>query len=418
MAQFSHDSYILPASYDSVPQAFQSNKSAKPIPCSLQTTNVPALTGSAAASGTSIIQLPCGSSAGLMLSPYLRFDAAVDTGVAQFKGSTHSATAMINRLSTYINSVQIDNIQSADQVYDTLFAHATSNDWLQRDANVLMGTGVGSVTGAGAAAPAATAGGGLTTTPRTFIVPLIGALGTQQAIPLYLFNGTLQIQIDWNSVARSLFTAGAGAAIALTNVQLVYDKISVEQAFVDKVRMDMMSGQKYVLGYTNFQATTLATLAGQQTLNYGLNVSSLKGCVANQVLTADLSNKAAQGLSEANGLTQFQLSLDGRLINSNTLDASSVAKQALVFAELNKVFGRLFDASVTDSSDAASYQLQSFAVGVSAQRCNEALAFAGSPVSVASIQATTAAALYTMTVIFIADYQLLVDSSGSVEIVR
>jgi hypothetical protein len=117
-------------------------------------------------------------------------------------------------------------------------------------------------------------------------------------------------------------------------------------------------------------------------------------------------------------MTQFQLSLDGRLINSNTLDASSVAKQALVFAELNKVFGRLFDASVTDSSDAAAYQVQSFAVGVSAQRCNEALAFAGSPVSVASIQATTAAANYTMTVIFIADYQLLVDASGSVEIVR
>jgi hypothetical protein len=385
-----------------------SNKSAKPIPCSLQTVNIPALTATAAASGTSIIQLPCGSSAGIMLNPYIRFDVLLAGGGADteytFKGATKSATSLINRLSTYINSVQVDNIQNADQVYDLLFAHSTSNDWITHDAQVLMYSGVAS----GAAAPAL----------RTVVMPLIGALGTQQGVPLFALNGTLQVQLDYNSVARAVYQ-NAGTAItgfAISNVQLVYDKISVEQMFVDKVKSDMAQGRKYVLGYTNFQSTTL-TPGLSAFFNYGLNVSSLRAVAAQQILTADLSTIGNQGLSLRNGLTQFQVSLDGRLVNSNTLNA--VASPALVFAELNKCFSRLFDASITDVSTGATYATTSFAAGVSAQRCNEALAFAGSPVSVVGINVNAADnATHTMFLSFISDYQLLIDASGAVEIVR
>lgn len=401
--------YILPASYDSVPQAFMSNKSAKPIPCSLQTVNIPALTATANASGTSIIQLPCGSSAGIMLNPYIRFDVLNAGGgadaVYSYKGATKSATSLINRLSTYINSVQVDNIQNADQVYDLLFAHSTSNDWITHDAQVLMFSGVAS-----AAAAQAT---------RTIVMPLIGALGTQQGVPLFALNGTLQVQLDFNSVARAIYQSAGATAItgfAISNVQLVYDKISVEQMFVDKVKSDMAQGRKYVLGYTNFQSTTL-TPGLSAFFNYGLNVSSLRAVAAQQILTADLSAIGNEGLSLRNGLTQFQVSLDGRLVNSNTLNA--VASPALVFAELNKCFSRLFDASITDVSTSATYLTTSFAAGVSAQRCNEALAFAGSPVSVVGINVNAADnATYTMFLSFISDYQLLIDASGAVEIVR
>jgi hypothetical protein len=115
--------YFLPASRDSIPEQFCSNKNPKPIPCSVQCVNVPSLTSNANASGTSIIQIPAGSSAGLMCNPYLRFNLSVasTTAVAcRFKGSVGSCTSLINRLSTYVNSTQIDNIQNADQVYDTL----------------------------------------------------------------------------------------------------------------------------------------------------------------------------------------------------------------------------------------------------------------------------------------------------------
>lgn len=410
--------YILPASYDSVPQAFMSNKSAKPIPCSLQTVNIPALTSTAVASGTSIIQLPCGSSAGIMLNPYIRFDVqpAGGDGAIQYKykGVSASATALINRLSTYINSVQVDNVQNADQVYDTLFSHSTSSQWLDHDAQVLMASGL------------TTAAGDLAV--KTVVIPLIGSLGSQQGIPLFALNGTLQVQLDYNSVARAYYKANAGGAdltgFSISNVQLVYDKISVEQAFVDKVKSDMAQGRKYVLGYTNFQSTTLQS-GTQAFFNYGLNVSSLRAVVAQQLTSTDLTTQgngdvAGQGRSKVNGLTQFQISLDGRLLNSNTLNALS--NPALVFAELNKCFSRLFDASITDISTglggASPYTSSSFAVGVSAQRCNEALAFAGSPVSVVGLNLVGADASCTLFITFISDYQLLIDASGAVEIVR
>jgi hypothetical protein len=49
---------------------------------------------------------------------------------------------------------------------------------------------------------------------------------------------------------------------------------------------------------------------------------------------------------------------------------------------------------------------------------NEGLAFAGSPVSVVSVESSAAGATYTDFLLFIADYQMLVDASGSVQLVR
>jgi hypothetical protein len=353
-----------------------------------------------------------------MMNPYIRLDMTlagasnVDT-TFMFKGVAKCATSLINRYSTYINSVQVDNIQNADQVYDTIFSHATSYDWLTHDAQVLMGAPVRDVAGV-ASADAAGSAADL----KTFIIPLLGALGTQQGVPLFALNGTLQVQLDYNSLQRALTRVATTeiTGFTISNVQLVYDRVSVEQAFVDKVRSDMAAGAKYVLAYTNFQSTAQATASGTGFLNYGLNVSSLKAIVAQQVLSTNLTVLTETGVSLVNGLTQFQVSLDGRLVNSNTLNA--VVSPSLVFAELNKCFSRLFDASITDVSTRANYPTTSFAVGVSAQRCGEALAFSGSPVSILGLNFATTSASYTLFITFISDYQLLIDSSGSVEIVR
>jgi len=283
--------YALPAQYDSVPQAFMSNKAPKPINCSLQTVNVPALSGNANALGTSIIQISTGNSSGYMCNPYLRFNLTlsgtnVATSVIQFKGSVAAASACINRYSTYLGSQQVDNLQNADQIYDQLFGHSSSNDWLSRDATVLMGASQeidGNTLTAGS-------------TDKAYILPLLGFLGSQSAIPLFALQGNIQIQIDWNSVARSFVSYTANATISnftVSNVQLVYDRINVEQAFVDRVKMDMAQGNQYVVAYTNFQGTTLIpTVSATSSLNYGLNVSSLRAIVANQVETADLSATA------------------------------------------------------------------------------------------------------------------------------
>lgn len=400
-------SYILPASMDSIPEAFRSNRSAKPIPCVLQTVNIPALSANTSASGTSVIQIPCGASAGIMMNPYLTFKVnltGTDKDTIKFKGASLSASSVINRLSTYVNSVQVDNIQNADQVYDCLFAHSTSQNWLAYDAKALMLSDVGLTVA------------GTTTGAQNVVLPLIGMLGSQQAFPLYLINGQLQIQLDYNAAARAAWGAAADCtAFSISDVQLVYDRLQPEQAFIDSVRGQMAQGQNFVYAYTNYQSVPKVS-AANSTFNYGLNVSSLRGVIQTSVLTADLSSGKAQGKSAANGLTQFRVSLDGRLVNSNTLNASS--NPAVCFAEAQKCLSRVFDASITDKNDNATYLTDAFFVGTSTQRVNEGLAFAGSPVSVLSVESSAAGATYTDFLLFICDFQMLIDASGSVQLVR
>lgn len=433
--------YILPASYDSVPEAFRSNKSAKPIPCSLQTVNLPSLSGTQGLGGSSIIQVPCGASAGYMANPYLRFTIQLTGpqaglkvgGTYQFKGATKSATMCINRYATFVNSQQVDNFQNAWSLYDTLLAHSTSQPWLSNDGNLMMGAGNVYTLSA------------LRTVdnlPALHVcVPLLGLLGSQSAVPLFLVNGTLQIQVDFQSaigafiaVDNTYIATGAITGCSFSEVQLVYDKISCEQAFVDSVRADMMKGNKFVFGYTNYQLTSLANQASASaTFNYGLNVSSLRAIVMTQYETTSLASDVKQTPSIANDISVFQVSLDGRQISN--VNHNVLLRPSASFAELQKCMGRLFDASISEvSGDANSavtvdatqqqtsaqneYNASRFAIGSSAQRVNEGLAFSGTPCSVSSIQYTQGATAVTSFLAFISDQQLLIDESGSVSLVR
>jgi hypothetical protein len=237
--------------------------------------------------------------------------------------------------------------------------------------------------------------------------------------------------------------------VQFSEVQLVYDKISCEQAFVDSVRADMMKGNKFVFGYTNYQLTSVSNAgSASATFNYGLNVSSLRGVVMAQYETAVIAKAASASPSIANDLTVFQVSLDGRQISN--VNHNLALRPAVAFAELQKCMGRLFDASISELSgplslygsattantpipfspgvlvgaavantaDQNQYNVSRFAIGSSCQRVNEGLAFSGTPCSVASIQYTQGTTAVTSFLIFISDQQLLVTADGSVELVR
>lgn len=414
--------YVLPASMDAVPQGFRSNRDPKPVASQLQTVNVPSLTGNATANGNSVIQIPCSASSGYGCNFYLRFNVQLTgtqaaDGYWQFKGGVASCSSLINRLSTYVNSTQIDNLQNCDEVYDTVLAHGTSKSFIDQDAKVLMGSGVVFKE------TKATAG-----VNRCFVVPLLGLLGSQQAFPLFAVQGTLQVSIDWNNFNRALWAHDNASpkvgtntwgidGFNISNVQLCYDKIMVEEAYVNQVRAEMAQGQNFIYAYTNYGTTTLVSAgASSPTLNYGLNVSSLRAVVANQIATADLSEIKNQALSINNSMSAFQTSLDGRLISSLVLD--SVQAPAVVFSELNKCFSKLFDSSVSDLSDQATYLTNYYAVGNHCLRTNEALAFSGSPCSVLSIQTTVGATASTLFFILISDMQLVISSEGGIVIAR
>jgi hypothetical protein len=353
-----------------------------------------------------------------MCNPYLRFKVAAtraaNTNGTLFKGAAGAATSLISSYQTSINSTLIDNIMNFPQVADLILAHSSSADWLAKDATVLMN------------ATTATAAAAGTTDTQVFCIPLLGLLGSQQCLPLYLMNGVLQININWNSIAGAYaLSAEAGpqtnppTALAFSELALVYDRISVEQEFIAKMRADMAAtGSKFVYNFTNYQSQTAPSVNGQTTVNVGLNVSSLRAVVMTSVLTADLSSTAvgANGYSLVNGLSNFQVTLDGRLVNSSILDA--VNQPSVCFIELNKAFSKAFDSSVTDISTKATYPTQSFAVGVSTNRCAEGLSFQGSPVSVVGVQLAQTAATYTNYLIYISDFSLIIDAMGSADLVR
>jgi hypothetical protein len=399
--------YSLPSSVDSVPMAWRSNKDPRPTPSNVSTVVVPSLTGQQTDSGTSIISVPCSTSSGYGSDFYLRVQvAATGTKAAdgkwKFKGSVGAASSLINSMSTFVNSTQIDNLQNFDQIADICLAHSTSKSFLENDASVLMGTGVEFAETKDAAGVA-----------RNVCIPLLGLLGSQQAIPLFAIQGSLQININWNTVARSIFSAANAWGISgfnVTRCELVYNRAQVEQSFIEQVRSEMMMGQSYVYGFTNYQSSPQVTQPGSgQSFQYGLNMSSLRGIVANQVLNADLSAIKSQGKSVINGLNQFIVLLDGRQVSNVVLD-----NQAQQFAEMNKVFSKLYDASVSDAATASTYPTDYYAVGQSCLRTTEALSFSGSPCSVLNVNFSVTDADHALCFVFIADKQLLISGDGSV----
>jgi hypothetical protein len=403
--------YVLPFQQDAVPSSFKSNLAPRPINCVLQTVVVPSTSANANLGTTSTIQVPLGNSA-YICNPYLRFKVVytgVDTETFSFKGAAGGASALISSFQTSINSTLVDNIQNFGLgVMEPILSHSSSRDWLVQDGSVLMNTNK-TVSTLGAA--------GLT---EVYCLPLLGMLGSQQAFPAWAINGVLQININWvSALTNALTTSGAASvtAISFQELSFVYDRVAVEGDFIAKMKQDMMSsGAKYCYGFTNYQSLTAISTNGQNTINTGLNVSSLRGVIMTSVLTADLAALQNNGYSLRNGLSNFQVSLDGRLVNSSILDAT--ASPAVVFMELQKVFSRCFDSSVTDNSTKALYLTQSFAAGVSACRVAEGLAFQGSPVSVIGLQLTQSAATYTNYIVYISDYQLLIGADGQVDLVR
>lgn len=408
-------SYELPFASEAVPQSFKSNQAPRVLNSVLQTVVVPSTSGTASAGSQSVIQVPLGQNA-YLTNAYLRFKVTATretlTNSTVFKGGAAAASALIDTYQTSINSTLIDNIMNYGFVLDQLLCHGCSNDWLSRDATVLMNAGT------------ATAAGAALTDTQVFCLPLIGLLGSQQAFPLWCINGVLSININWATIAKAYALAVAGqdhppTALAFTELALVYDRIAVESDFIAKMRSDMAaSGAKFVYNFTNYQSLTAQSTNGQNTINTGLNVSSLKNVMMSSVLTADLTSTAvnAFGYSLVNGLSQFQVTLDGRLINSSILDA--VNQPAVVFAELQKAFSRTFDASVTDISTKATYPTQSFLVAVSANRCTDGLSFTGSPCSVVGIQLAQTAATFTNFITYCSDFSLLIDQMGSCDLVR
>ena len=430
-----HNPYSLPSQNQSVPDSWKSDSNARPVGSSMQTVVVTSLSASQTAGGHINITIPVGPSAGIMCNPYLRFDLAVaNAGNAtsgRFAGPARLCTALFNRYVFSINGTQTDSILNADLVYDTIIGHSSSADYQKNDLALLMGANVNMTASAGGVVPT-----------KTFCIPFLGVLSAP-SVPLYLLNGSCAIDIDLNTASRA-FGQGIGAGDAdsnfdagttytVSNVQLIYDRVSPSDEFIQSVKAEQMSGKKFVVPFTSINDYLVnQTPQGQSNLNVGVNLSSLNSVVCTQVTTAELSNIATSKLSGANGFNNFQVSLDGRLLNSVNYNAST--QSALAFAESQKALQRCWDSAVSDpvsryvysagsalrdNNDPTYYTNTCFFSACSALRCNDRLAYSGSPCSVLNVQwSNTSANAVSANFMVLAYMQLLIDATGQIELLR
>lgn len=435
MSQQFHNPYYLPSQNQAIPDSWKSDANARVINSSLQTVVVSSLSAAQSAGGHINLSMPVGPSAGIMQNPYLRFDlditAAGASTFGRFAFPARLCTALFNRYVFSINGVQVDNITNCDMVYDTTISHSSSADYQKNDLALLMGANVNmSASAAGVV------------TKRTFCVPLLGSLSAP-SFPLYLLNGTCAIDIDLNTASRAFgkgVTAAdadsnfdAGTQYSVSNVQLIYDRITPSDELIQSVKAEQMTGKKFVVPFTNIQDFLVQqTPNGQSNLNVGLNVSSLNSVVYTAVPTADLSDISTSKLSGPNGFNTFQLSLDGRLINSVNYNGST--QPALCFAEAQKALSRSWDSAVSDAiaryktsagdalrdvNDPLYYTNTCFFAAVSALRCNDRLSYSGSACSVLNATWSNTSATAIQAHFMVLSYQqLLIDATGQIELLR
>jgi hypothetical protein len=425
--------YVLPSQNQSVPDEWKSDTNARPISSSMQTVVVTSLSATQNAGGRINLQIPCGPSAGIMANPYIKFTLNIPTVLAnasksgRFGFPAQLCTALFNRYVFSINGVQVDNIMNADMAYDTIIGHSSSADYQRNDLSILMGCRTPLTTNASGAF-----------SPVTYCVPLLGALSAP-SVPLYLLNGSCSIDIDLNTSTRAFgpgsaaFDPASVAAYNVSNVQLVYDRITVSDEFLGAVKGEQMSGKKFVVPYTNIQSF-LVNQQANNNLNLGVNVSSLNSVICTQVLTASLANNGAghEKKSEANQFGNLQVSLDGRLLSSVTYaNAENADSYAVAFCESQKALSRAWDSAVSDpvatydyANDtvlANKYVTDCFFAAVSALRCSSRLAFSGQPCSTLNIAWTIGEAnpqLNSANWMVLSSQQMLIDATGSIELLR
>ena len=282
--------YGISAAHDDIPSILQSSDLPKPIPTNHKLISVASQNGNQGPSGMNIFQIATGASAGCLKpnSVYLKAKISV-TGTAgvngtwTFNGPTKSASALINRLSILVSNQMVEQINFYSKTHDILLAHGANYSYFNYDSYLLEHTQGLSATNT-------------TTTDGTYssdvVIPIIsGLFSGAKAVPLYLLQSPINVQVDWDTLGNSIYSAGSSPPTSFTiqNPQLVYEIVQPDDQYTQGVRAMMAEGRLFQLNLTSFM--NLQT-ASTQTLSYniGANLSSIKG-----VLWTEYTNSPAVG---------------------------------------------------------------------------------------------------------------------------
>lgn len=299
----------------------------------------------------------------------------------------HSASAMISRLTVSNGSQQITQIQNYNVYHDMLLAHGASTTYTAIDSAVYEFAGV---IRAVSAVPTANE-----STIR-FAIPLISALWSgDQAVPLYLLNAPINVEVLTNSIADAFVTNNLPINnYVLSDLQLCYEEIQVSAELKNAVMDRLRQGQVW-RQFMNSVYTLNTSAENGNAFNIGTGVSSLKGIMwaDRQPATGRVSAIATTGDLILNGFSNCRFNLDGRNINQFDL-----TNDTIVYSELNRSIQSLHDSNHTSlmtknyapaigNDPWYDFNLNRFVVGCSTQAVADySVGFSGQPCQMATIQ--------------------------------
>lgn len=404
---------------------WKSESAPKLLASTIQTVAVSSLSSDQYPSGSVDLSIQCGRSQGLHSQAYIKLNVDVTVAGAgtcdlQFGGGSFLGTSLVSSYRTNINGVALDTISNFPQVASDLINHMTSNDWVLSDGYQLFNA-CGKRVGVSAG-----------TQTYCLVIPLFGALA-QPVIPLALMNGTLNINLQLNTIAGAFYVSNqAGGTPTVTNfrvygVQYIADKIMPDPAYFDSVMAEMATGNKFIMPFVNIQSNSQAISTGTSNISYGVSLSSLRGVLMSQVATADLTSATAAKFSVPNSLSRFQILSDGRLMSS--VNYNMATSKAVCFLESNKALSRFLSSDTSDvctrvgadgiigSNAEDLYLSENWFVAQNCMRSyNSALSWAGTQCGNLNVQFDTAGGNYTVFIHILSDRQLLIDGNGNVEV--
>jgi hypothetical protein len=317
-----------------LPSQISSQMLQKPlIACHSSTRSVISTSASITNGGSAYLYLPSSSNAFVKSgSCMLNFNISIttsafgSTGGVAFEGSPiQDASALISRMQFSHNSV-LENIQFYAQVSGAYVLNKTNANFVQND--------MAAMAGASYQQNNFPLYGTTTTTSYNFSIPmLLGILNSPDSyFPLCLCSNSPSILIDFEPNLNKIFSCYPNNSVTsytISNIQMVYQSISVDPLYVQELRQALMEGHVYSFSAQNITCVAYGdtTLVNQE---IGQSCNSL-----NQVSWFNYTTAASQvgtGAFCANGQTIGQCYIDNDpVVNSRPQDVSSW--QSLVYAQ-------------------------------------------------------------------------------------
>ena len=434
MSQFSSlKSYPVSVASQDIPSAWLSNSDPRVAPCTKKIVSIASQNGDQKPSGTLSFLLPSNMGSGMLAtgSAYIRATVAITQPTAagfNFK-QYGSASSLVNRMTFLASGAIVEQILNYNKLYSSLLLHASSPAFASNDDKVAQGTF------SGATFDGST---GVNPSVQVCIPILLGSFNSKQHLPLFLLNSA-QLNVDLDTLTESICQVNGNAVsdYTVSNAQLVFEQLNPDSQY--EAGMKAMLGQRlFQMPINTFYNIKVGASAGAAiTQNIGLNCSSLRAILWNQVLDTD-KVLIGSGAFVANGQSQAQLYLDGQLAFQGNLDTTVNPQQC--YLEMNRAFNIMWDSNVVSCAPAAYtpadavandftinttgitralYVSGAYLGGVSTQKSSEqGFGFVGVPCNTAVLQLTGNTAAATVYIYCALQQVITIDQQGSASLVR